>query len=182
MRSNDLGVPYEPFDDGSPSRAAPRGDVTRQDFSRADASLGDLFKRLTSDTGELIRQEAALAKAEIRETGAALLNDVRGLAIAAVLALIGGLVLVAFLVIGLGILLGHRYWLSSLIVGVAALGTGAVLARTAMNDFKTRSLLPKQTLDTLRDDKTWAAQQARELSHELTSEPSHDTIRPSAGR
>ena len=33
-----------------------------------DASLGELFRRLTSDTTDLLRQEVELARAEVRET------------------------------------------------------------------------------------------------------------------
>lgn len=167
MRPDDIEVPYDQSGDSMLSRA-----------NRAETPLGELFKRLTSDTGELIRQEATLAKAEIRETGSALVGDARDIGIAAGLAIAGALALVAFLVIGLGNLLDDRYWLSSLIVGAVALGIGMVMVKRATNDIKQRGLTPKQTMDTLREDKAWASQQARELSHDLTADPT----RPSARR
>lgn len=168
MRHDEIEVPVEPLGDGMLPRAAPQN---------GGASLGELFKRLTSDTGELIRQEATLAKAELRETGSALAGDARELGIAFGLALAGALALVAFLVIALGNLLGDRYWLSSLIVGVLALGIGAMLAKSAINDIKTRGIKPQQTIDTLREDKEWAGQQARELKHDLTTDPTRPAIR-----
>lgn len=167
MRPDDIEVPYDGPADSMLARA-----------NRTETPLGELFKRLTSDTGELIRQEAALAKAEIRETGSALAGDARDMGIAFGLAIAGALALVAFLVIGLGNLLGDRYWLSSLIVGAVALAVGTMMAKHAVNDMKSRSLAPQQTMDTLREDKAWASQQARELSHDLTTDPT----RPSARR
>lgn len=161
MRHDDIEVPYEPRGESMLSRTAPR----------AEPSLGDLFKRLTTDTGSLIRQEADLAKAEIRETGSALVSDARELGMAVGLAAAGSLSLVAFLVIGVGRLLAGRYWLSSLLVGVVALGVGMIMAKRAVSDAKQRSLVPRQTLDTLREDKSWAAEQSREFVHELTEDP-----------
>lgn len=163
MRHDDLEIPID--EDGT---------LARVPF-RQDASLGDLFKRLTTDTGELIRQEAGLAKAEIRETGTALVNDARAIGVAAGLGVAGALSLVAFLVIGLGVLLDGRYWLSSLVVGVVALAVGALMVKGAMRDIKQRSLVPQQTLETLRADKAWARQQARELAHDLTTDPTTAT-------
>ncbi|MES2522105.1 MAG: phage holin family protein [Gemmatimonadota bacterium] len=167
MTQDDFEVPLDQHGDGAYARGAPR----------QDASLGDLFKRLTTDTGELIRQEANLAKAEFRETGSRLAGDAREIGIAAGLALAGALALVAFLVIGLGNLLGDRYWLSSLIVGVVALVVGMMMAKSAVNDMKSRSIKPQQTIDSLREDKAWAGQQARELSHDLTTDPTKPSVR-----
>ncbi|MEO7521438.1 MAG: phage holin family protein, partial [Gemmatimonas sp.] len=117
------------------------------------------------------RQEASLAKVEIRDTGAALVGDARNVGIAAGLALAGTLCIVAFLVLALGNLLDGRYWLSALIVGAVALVAGMLLAKNAVNDIKTRGLKPQQTLDTLREDKVWAGQAARELGHDLKADP-----------
>jgi hypothetical protein len=167
MTQDDFEVPLDQHGDA----------VFVRGSSRQDSSLGDLFKRLTSDTGELIRQEASLAKAEIRETGSAFASDAREIGIAAGLALAGALALVAFLVIGLGNLLGDRYWLSALIVGVAALLVGMMMAKSAVHDMKTRGIKPQQTIDTLRDDKAWATQQARELSHDLSTDPTKPSVR-----
>jgi hypothetical protein len=139
--------------------------------TQSEASIGELFKRLGTDTGALIRQEAALAKAELREAGTTIARDGARIGIAAGLAFVGALALTAFLVVGLGVLLGGAYWLSALIVGVVAFGVGAVMARSAVADIKQRGLTPRQTVETLKEDKAWAAQQARELKHDLTSDP-----------
>ena len=133
----------------------------------ADASLGDLLKQLTSDTGELIRQEVNLAKAEMRQTGATIARDGAKLGIAFGLALAGVLALAAFLVVALGDLF-NNYWLSALLVGAVFVAIGGVLAKNAMSDVKRRGLKPDETIDTLKEDATWAKQEAREFKRELT--------------
>ena len=150
-----------------------RGDVVRPAATAPrDASLGDLFKQLSNDTGELIRQEAALAKTEMREVGSTLARDGTKIGVAAGLGLIGALALATFLIIALGDLFGDSYWLSALLVGLVAVGVAVMLGRNAVRDVKERDLKPQQTLATLREDGNWASQQARELKHDLTTNPS----------
>ena len=133
-----------------------------------ESSLGDLFKRLTDDTSELIRQEMTLARTEMREASATLASDAAKVGVAAGLALAGVLALGAFAVVGLGSLFGGNYWLAALIVGVVLLAVGGSMARSAVNDIKQRGLKPQQTVATLREDASWAKQEGRELKRELT--------------
>jgi uncharacterized membrane protein YqjE len=148
-----------------------REGVGSRDERGSDASLGELFRRLTGDTTELLRAELELAKAEARETGTRLARDAARVGIAAALALVGTLGLSAFLVIALGNALDGRYWLSALIVGVVAAGTGYVLLQSALRDIKARGVKPQQTLDSLRENAQWAKDEAREVKRELTSPP-----------
>ena len=160
-------------DDREVRSESSRGDVVRPATTAPrDASLGELFKQLSNDTGELIRQEAALAKTEMREVGTTLARDATKLGVAAGLGLIGALALATFAIIALGDLFGDSYWLSALIVGLIALGVAFGLGRNAVRDVKERGLKPQQTLATLREDSDWASQQARELKHDLTTNPS----------
>jgi hypothetical protein len=132
------------------------------------ASIGELFGRLSDDAQRLIRDEMALAKAELRETGTALAGDGKQLSIAAGITLMGALALTAFLILALGDLLDN-YWLSALIVSVLYLGTAAILGRRALADIKRRSMKPQKTIETSRNDVNWAQEQAREVKRELTS-------------
>ena len=153
-------------------RSDARGDVVRPaTTSPRDASLGELFKQLSTDTGELIRQEAALAKTEMREVGSTLARDGAKIGVAAGLGLVGAMALTAFLVITLGDLFGDSYWLSALLVGLVALAVAAMLGRNAVSDIRSRGVKPQQTIATLREDGDWASQQARELKHDLTTNP-----------
>ncbi|MDP9347840.1 MAG: phage holin family protein [Gemmatimonadota bacterium] len=130
--------------------------------------LGELFGQLTSDAGRLIRQEVALAKAELRETGATLARDGAKLGVAAALGLLGAMAATAFLIIALGDLLDN-YWLSALLVTVLLLAVAAYLAKSAMNDVKRRGLTPEQTVETLREDVQWAKREGEAVKRGLTS-------------
>lgn len=167
MRQSDLEVRVEPY--GGDRTVTVPG-------STREASLGDLFKRLTADSAELIQKEIELAKSELRESGKAYTRDASKIGIASGLAFVGVLALSAFLVIGLGNAMGGRYWLSSLIVGIAAAGIGYLMVTNAVNDMKQRGLKPRETLHSLREDKAWVGQQARELKQDLTSDPTTPSI------
>lgn len=133
-----------------------------------EPSLGELLKRLTTDAGDLVREEVNLARAELKQAGSTLASDGAKIGVAVGLALLGALALTAFLVIGLGNLLGGNYWLSALIVGVVLLAVGGLLVRSAVNDVKQRGIMPQRTLATLREDVAWAKQESREVKRELT--------------
>jgi uncharacterized membrane protein YqjE len=149
-------------------RPAPGGSAASAAAPAAsEPPLGELLKRLTTDAGDLVRAEVALAKTELRETGSALARDGAKVGVAAGLALAGALALTAFLVIALGALLDN-YWLSALIVGVVLLAVGGLLLRSALADVKRRGVMPAQTAETLREDAQWAKAEARQVKRELT--------------
>lgn len=141
----------------------------RHTADRQEAPLGSLLKQLTGDTAELLRQELALAKSELRETGTRLVKDATKVAVAAGLALMGGLALTASLVVGLGVALGN-YWLSALIVGAAAVGVGYVMVQSALRDLSTHTLAPTETIASLKADQRWVSREMQDLKHGLTDE------------
>jgi uncharacterized membrane protein YqjE len=126
-----------------------------------EPQLGDLFRQLAQDSATLVRQEMALAKAELRENVRSVARDTAKIAVGAVVAGVGALVLVAFLVLLLGDAVG-RYWAGALIVGVLMVAIGAVLAMTAMKRLKHESITPEQTLETLKEDKQWLQSEMRQ--------------------
>ncbi len=149
-------------------RIQQRGDsIAPESTTSSEPSLGELFKRLSTDTSELIRQEMSLAKVEMREAGTTLARDATKIGIAVGFALAGVLALAAFAVIGLGDVMGS-YWLAALIVGGLLLAVAAGLTRCAIGDIKRRGLKPQETVQSLRDDASWAKQEGRELKRELT--------------
>lgn len=133
-----------------------------------EPSIGELFGQLSSDAARLVRQEVALAKAELRETGTALAGDAAKLGIAAALALLGAMAATVFLILALGDLFDN-YWLAALLVSGLFLGIAAVLGKNAVDDIKRRSVKPEETIDTLRDDVEWAKRQAQEVKREWKS-------------
>lgn len=134
-------------------------------------SLGALFRELSSDASTLIRQEMALAKAEMRQNVRSVAGNAGKIVGGAVLAGVGALVLVAALVAGLGDLMGDRYWLSALIVGAAFVGIGTALALMGLSAARHASLAPEETLETLRETGDWAKSEVSELRAVLARRP-----------
>ena len=143
----------------SPPTEAPPRPVGRE------PELAPLFRQLAQDSSALIRQEIALAKAEVRQSVRQTTNGVLKLAIAGGLAAAGGLVLTAFLVILVGQLLGN-YWASALIVGAVYLLIGALFGFAGMR--RLRALQgPDATIATLKEDRDWARAEMQELKRDL---------------
>lgn len=148
--------------DGSRSGAVP---VERQ----AEPQVRDLLRQLAMDSTELVRGEVALAKLEMRDTARELAVDSAKLGFAVGIALSGGLVLLAALVIGLGHLLGERFGLAAVIVGVVLLATGGLLARAGIRGLSRTTVKPEQTVESLERNKRWAKEEVRGFKEEITS-------------
>lgn len=132
----------------------------------AEPALGDLFRQLAQDSATLVRQEVALAKAELRENVKSVARDTAKIAVGAVLAAVGALVMVAFLVLLLGDVVGE-YWAGALIVGVLFVAIGAILAMGAMKRLKKDTLAPGQTIQTLKEDKQWLQSEMKQVRRDL---------------
>jgi hypothetical protein len=133
----------------------------------AEPALGDLFRKLADDSGTLIRQEIALAKSELKESVGTAVSEAVWVPVWGAIALVGALVLVAFLVVGLGAILDN-YWLSALIVGLVFAGGGGLMAMMALRKMKTISLAPDATIQTLKQDRAWAKSELDGLKRNLT--------------
>jgi len=125
--------------------------------SRDDRSLGELFSELSRQTSTLIRQEVALAKAEMKQKGTEVGKDVGMMAAGGALAYAGLLALIATIIIVLAEFM--PWWLSALIVSLVVLGIGGLLVQRGMNALKQTNMAPEQTIDTLKEDKEWAKKQ-----------------------
>ena len=152
-----------------PARDAELRDMPARDTTVRERSMGELFRDLTTETSALVTKEIALVKAEARQTGATLARDGAKIGIASALAFAGALALTAFLVAGLGDLLGGKYWLSALIIGVLFLAIGMGLVKSATSDLKRRGQSVKHTVDTVKDTGAWAKEEARQVKQEITS-------------
>lgn len=133
----------------------------------AEPAIGELFRQLAQDSATLMRQEVNLAKAEMRENLKSAARDAVKIAIGGGIALVGALVLIAFLVIALGDAL-DEYWLGALIVGVLFVVVGGLLAKTSLNNLKNDDLTPERTIQTLKEDKQWAQSEIQQVKRDLT--------------
>ena len=124
-----------------------------------DASLGDLFTRLTRDTGILIRQEVQLASREMTDKVTAIGKQTGMLVAGGAVAYGGFLFLLGALTYGLSSLFDLPLWASFLIVGVLAAIVGGILAQRGIEALKHIQMAPQQTVDTIKEDIEWAKEQ-----------------------
>jgi hypothetical protein len=134
--------------------ASPPGPAEEHAAAVDDASLGSLVTTAVADVQRLLRQELALAKAELREEAgragkAAGLYGGAGFAGSMVLALLS-----AAAVIGLGYLIGFGW--SALIVAVVWAIAAAAMFAAGRSRMRTVSPKPEQTIETLKEDARWA--------------------------
>jgi hypothetical protein len=125
-----------------------------------ERSLGALFADLTRDMGVLVRQEVRLATTEVTEKATRAGKHLGLLVAGGAIAYAGFLALLATIIIGLG-QLGLPWWVAALIVGVVVTAVGAVLVRQARTALRQTDLVPRQTVDTLKEDAEWAKTQTQ---------------------
>jgi hypothetical protein len=118
-------------------------------------SLGALFTDLTTQIGDLIRQQTELARVEISTKISRLEHRAVSVALGTGLAVAGGLTIVAAVVLGL-IALGLAAWLSAAIVGVALAVIGYAMAQQAIARLNRDELTPKVTVRTIKESAEWA--------------------------
>ena len=148
-----------------PSTVAPRPPAPEP---TGEQSLAPLLRELAQDSSALIKQEIALAKAELRQSVSVMAGGAIRIGIALALLATGGLVLIAFIVLLLGSLLAN-YWLSALIVGLVFTTIGGLLALSGVGRMKEVQMAPETTLQTLKDDGEWAKEEVQQLKRGLKS-------------
>ena len=124
-----------------------------------DRSLGDLGADLARQMSTLVRQEVNLARTEMTQKAKAAARDVALMAIGGVVALGAYLALLAFCIVGL-IQIGVPYWLSALIVAIVFGAVAYLLFQMGMSGLKHTNMAPQQTIETLKEDVSWAREQA----------------------
>jgi hypothetical protein len=129
--------------------------------SAQDRSLGDLLRDLSSETGDLLRKEVELAKAEMSEKAARVGADLGAIAIGGGMALAGSLALAYAVVMGLTALLdtflplGVAVWLAPLVVGGVLVMIGLGRIRKSVADLGETSFAPRRTTQSLQENKQW---------------------------
>ena len=124
-----------------------------------DRSIGELFAELANETSTLVRQEVQLAKTEITQKVTSAGKDAGMIGAGGALAYAGLLAIIAAVIIGLGQLI--PMWLSALIVGLVVVGIGYMLIQQGLNALKRIDPTPRQTIESLKEDKEWAKEQTQ---------------------
>lgn len=124
---------------------------------KSERSVAALLTDLANQTSALFRQEAALLKAELHEKLDRIGHGVTALAVGALIAFSGWLALLAAAVLALATVVAP--WLAALIVAVVVLLAGAALLYLGKTRLDAASLVPRRTLNSLREDAAWIRQQ-----------------------
>jgi hypothetical protein len=126
-------------------------------------SIPVLLRELRDETTTLLRQEVSLAKAEMKENVSRMSSHATHVAVGGFVAYAGIIVLL----IGIGHLLGALLiragvdaqvaeWLAPSIVGLIIAVIGWAMLAKAKRALVHDDLAPRQTIDSLRENKQWA--------------------------
>ena len=121
-------------------------------------SLLTLFTNLGREVSNLIRQEIALARAEVSEKIGQLEVGFGSLAAGGMIILVGLFFLAEALVFGVAAVLqlwtsaAVAAWLAPLLVGLVIVIVGWVLMAKGRSNLKAHNLAPRRTVDSLRRD------------------------------
>lgn len=125
---------------------------------RDERSLGDLFAELARETSTLIRQEVQLAKAEATESATKAGRAVAFLLAGGAVAYAGFLAILGAIILGLWDA-GLEAWQAALLVGIVVAVVGIFLVMRARDTLQTTVLVPRKTVDTLKEDQEWMKEQ-----------------------
>jgi len=125
--------------------------------NKDERSLGNLFSELAAETGTLVRQEVALAQAEITSKATRVGKNVGFLAVG------GAVGYAAMLAILAGIVLGLSYfmpaWIAAILVGLVVGAVAFFMISSALEDLKNTNLKPEETVDSIKEDAQWLKDQ-----------------------
>lgn len=130
---------------------------TRYSQAQDQPGLGDLFSTLSSQASLLFRQELQLAQAEMTRKATRGGKNAAIVVLGAVLAHAALLTLIATLIAALSQVM--ETWLAALIVGVVLAIIAAVLIQHGINKLKAIDPAPRQTIETMKENKEWLTQQ-----------------------
>lgn len=136
-------TPYGP----SPSPAGPAG----SNGDRESQSAFGLLRRLTDELSTLLRQELALATAEVSRSMRVMLGGAASLAVGGAVLFTGLLAMLAAAVLGLATVLAP--WLAALVIGAAVTAIGVVLVLAGIRSMDPSTLKPSRTAESLRRDR-----------------------------
>jgi len=99
-----------------------------------------------------VRQEVQLARAEMSQKLSRLTANLVSVVAGGFVAYLGGLALVAALILGLNDLANISPWVSALIVGAVLAIAGYAMLRRGLDELKRVDIAPRRTVENIRDD------------------------------
>jgi len=126
---------------------------------RQERSIGELFGQLSQDMTLLVRQEVQLARTEMSDKLSRFTTNLVSVMSGGFVAYLGGLALVAALILAIRDLANISLALSALIVGAVLAIIGYVMLQKGVKELKRVDLAPRRTVETLKDDVQWGKEQ-----------------------
>ncbi len=120
------------------------------------SSLGSILRDLTRNAGDLVRGEIQLAAAEMTRRATKAGKNSLLVTIGAFVLYAGFLSIIAAAVIGLSVLIPAGW--AALSIGVVIVIAGAITMLIGKRRIR-RDILPRETMDTLREDSKWMRNQ-----------------------
>jgi len=127
--------------------------MAQQQLAKEERSLGDLFSELAAETGTLVRQEVSLAKAEVTQTAAKAGKNIGFLVVGGAVAYIAALAITTAVILLLAQFIPA--WISALIIGAIVAVVAYLMISAALTALSKLDLVPKNTLETLKEDAKW---------------------------
>lgn len=126
-------------------------------MQRDERSIGDLFSELAAETGTLVRQEVALAQAELTAKATTVGKNVGYLAVGGAIGYAAVLAVLAGVIVGLSSFMSA--WLAALLVGVVVGIAAFVMISSAITALKKANLKPEETVESIKEDAQWLKRQ-----------------------
>jgi uncharacterized membrane protein len=119
---------------------------------RQERSIGELFGQLTQDMTLLVRQEVQLARTEMTEKLSRLTTNLISVGAGGFVAYLGGLALMAALILAICDLANISLAWSALIVGGILAIVGYVMLQRGLKELKRVELAPRRSVENIKDD------------------------------
>lgn len=133
---------------------------------RQERSIGELFGQLSQDMTLLVRQEVQLARTEMTDKISRVAANLVSIGAGGFVAYMGGLALIAALILAIRDLANISLAWSALIVGIIMAIIGYVMLQRGLKELKSAELAPRRTVENIRedvqsikDDVQWAKEQ-----------------------
>jgi hypothetical protein len=135
----------------------------RAESPRDGQTISELLRSLRDNLTILFRQEVALARGEIVENARLTSQHLVTMAVGGGTALAGAIVLLMGCASGAAVALtaagldpDTAVWLGPVLLGVVVVVIGLSILQAARQRLKRTSLVPKRTVQTIKEDSTWA--------------------------
>ncbi len=130
---------------------------TQMQLQNDERSLGDLFTELAAETGTLVRQEVALAQAEMTAKASRVGKNIGFLAVG------GAVGYAALLAMVAGVILGFSYfmpaWIAAVLVGLLVGVVAYFMISAGLEELKRTSLTPEKSVESIKEDAQWLKNQ-----------------------